>query len=258
MRTTLPVVLVLTALGAPGAQIPEQDARNLDVHNSSTHYSMPKFTSREARRARATILRKQILASAGLLPMPEKRPIHAEVFGKMERNGFERVLLETWPGFYLGGDVYRPSGKRGPFPAVVSPLGHWPYRRLENAQLVSVPGRCIILALQGFVWLTPKANYSYTTRGPDFPSDWVKQSAQTGGSRSAETHNAKASEADLLAWLAKASLNIELGGGDDEEERNRSFDGSAVVPGRSADRAVHGNQPRRNGDGFQRSRGAGG
>jgi hypothetical protein len=127
------------------------------------------------------------------------------VFGKMERNGYtiEKVLLETWPGSYLGGDLYRPSGKRGPFPAVVSPHGRWLYGRLENAQLVSVPGRCIILALQGFVWLTPKANYSYTTRGPDFPSDWVKQSAQTGGSRSAETHNARASEADLLAWLAK-------------------------------------------------------
>jgi hypothetical protein len=191
MRTTLPVVLVLTALGAPGAQIPEHD-RNLDVHHSSTHYSLPKFTSREAWQARAAFLRKQILASARLLPMPEKRPIHAEAFGRMERNGYtiEKVLLETWPGFYLGGDLYRPSGKLGPFPAVVSLHGHWPYRRLEKAQLVSVPGRCIILALQGFVWLTPEANYSHTTRGPDFPSDWVKQSAQAGGSRSAETHNA--------------------------------------------------------------------
>src|SRR5215471_18561029 len=156
MRTKLPVVLALTALGAPGAQIPEQDARNLDVHNSTTHYSMPKFTSREAWQARAAFLRKQILASAGLMPMPEKRPIHAEVFGRIERNGYtiEKVLLETWPGFYLGGNLYRPSGKRGPFPAVVSPHGHWQYGRLENQQLVSVPGRCINLALQGFIVFT--------------------------------------------------------------------------------------------------------
>ena len=156
MRTTLPVVLVLTALGAPGAQIPEQDARNLDVHNSSTHYSMPKFTTLEVWQARAAFLRKQILASAGLMPMPEKHPVHAEVFGKIERNGYtiEKVLLETWPGFYLGGNLYRPSGKRGPFPAVVSPHGHWHYGRLEDQQLVSVPGRCINLALQGFVEVT--------------------------------------------------------------------------------------------------------
>jgi len=90
------------------------------------------------------------------MPMPEKRPIHAEVFGRIERNGYtiEKVLLETWPGFYLGGNLYRPSGKRGPFPAVVSPHGHWQYGRLEDQQLVSVPGRCINLALQGFVVFT--------------------------------------------------------------------------------------------------------
>jgi dienelactone hydrolase len=139
-----------------GAQIPEQDARNLDVHNSSTHYSIPKFASREAWQTRAVFLRKQILASAGLLPMPEKGPMHAEVFGRIEGNGYtvEKVLLETWPGYYLGGNLYRPSGKPGPFPAVVSPHGHWHYGRLENQQLVSVPGRCINLALQGFVVFT--------------------------------------------------------------------------------------------------------
>jgi dienelactone hydrolase len=66
----------------------------------------------------------------------------------------EKVLLETYPGFYLGGNLYRPTGKQGPFPAIVSPHGHWAYGRLENQQLVSVPGRCINLALQGFVVFT--------------------------------------------------------------------------------------------------------
>src|SRR5262245_65752514 len=129
MRTTLPVVLVLTAFGAPGAQIPEQDARNLDIHNSSTHYSMPKFTSLDAWQERAAFLRKQILASAGLLPMPEKRPLNAQVFGKLERDGYtvEKVLLETLPGFYLGGNLYRPLGQQGTFPGVVAPQGHWAY-----------------------------------------------------------------------------------------------------------------------------------
>ena len=150
------MVWILTSLAAQAAQIPEQDARNRDVRHSGTNYPMPVFTSREAWQTRAAFLRKQILAGAGLLPMPEKKPIHAEVFGKIERNGYtiEKVLLETWPGFYLGGNLYRPAGKRGPFPAVVSPHGHWHYGRLENQQLVSVPGRCINLALQGYVAFT--------------------------------------------------------------------------------------------------------
>ena len=156
IKSTAVVSISLVCLAATGAQIPEQDARTVDIHDSNTHFKMPVFTSREAWMARAAFLRKQILASAGLLPMPERKPIHAEVFGKLERNGYtiEKVLLETWPGFYLGGNLYRPAGKPGPFPAVVSPHGHWSYGRLENQQLVSVPGRCINLALQGFVVFT--------------------------------------------------------------------------------------------------------
>ena len=62
---------------------------------------------------------------------------------KLERDGYtiEKVLMETLPGFYLGGNLYRPLGKQGPFPGVVSPHGHWDYGRLENTALVSVPGR---------------------------------------------------------------------------------------------------------------------
>ena len=106
---------------APAAQIPERDARNADVHDTNTRFLMPVFTSREAWQQRAAFLKKQILASAGLLPVPAKAPIHAEVFGRIERTGYsvEKVLLETYPGFYLGGNLYRPAGKQGPFPAII-------------------------------------------------------------------------------------------------------------------------------------------
>jgi dienelactone hydrolase len=114
---------------------------------------MPVFATREAWQERAAFLRKQILASAGLLPMREKRPLNAQIFDKLERQGYsvEKVLLETLPGFYLGGNLYRPLGKQGPFPGVVSPHGHWAYGRLENTALVSVPGRAMSLARQGYV-----------------------------------------------------------------------------------------------------------
>jgi hypothetical protein len=129
-----------------------QDARNT-VLSGNTHYKMPVFTTREAWLERAGVLRKQIMSSAGLLPMPEKRPLNAQVFDKLERDGYsvEKVLLETLPGFYLGGNLYRPRGRQGPFPGVVSPHGHWVYGRLENTELVSVPGRAISLARQGYV-----------------------------------------------------------------------------------------------------------
>src|ERR1022692_2725320 len=84
------------------AQVPEQDVRNTGIHDSRTHFGMPVFTSRETWLERAAFLRKQILASAGLLPMRKKTPLHAEVFGRLDRDGYsiEKVLLETYPGFY--------------------------------------------------------------------------------------------------------------------------------------------------------------
>ena len=179
MRHT-PAVLLLVSLlfsAAPVAQetregIPAQDARNT-VLAGNTHYKMPVFATREAWLERATFLRKQILASAGLLPMPEKRPLNAQVFGKLERDGYtvEKVLLETLPGFYLGGNLYRPRGREGPFPGVVSPHGHWHYGRLENTALVSVPGRAISFARQGYVVFTYDMVGQNDTN--QVPHDWL-------------------------------------------------------------------------------------
>jgi len=138
------------------AQVPAEDSRNVTVITSDTHFAPPSFKNRAEWEPRAAHLRKQILFAAGLLPMPEKAPLSVQVFGKIDRKGYsvEKVLLETMPGFYLGGNLYRPLGRNAPFPAIVSPHGHWAYGRLENSATGSVPGRAINLARQGFVVFT--------------------------------------------------------------------------------------------------------
>jgi hypothetical protein len=101
---------------------------------------------------RAAYLREHILASAGLLPMPDKTPLRAQVFDERAHGDYSvlKVHFESLPGFYVTGNLYRPAGA-GPFPAILSPHGHWTYGRLENTALASVPGRAINLARQGFV-----------------------------------------------------------------------------------------------------------
>lgn len=162
--------LLLASLAlAAAAQIPDHDARNTVIVDTDTHFAMPVYANRAAWLERAAFLKKQILSAAGLLPLPEKTPVHAEVFGKLERDGYsiEKVLLETYPGFYLGGNLYRPLGRRGKFPGVVSPHGHWAYGRLENQQLASIPGRGISLARQGYVVFTyDMVGYNDTTQAP--------------------------------------------------------------------------------------------
>ena len=89
------------------------------------------------------------------MPMLPKNDLHPQIFGKIENRTYsiEKVLIETLPGYYLGGNLYRPmkAPPAGGFPAVVSPHGHWTYGRLEHSVTASVPARCINLAQQGYV-----------------------------------------------------------------------------------------------------------
>ncbi|MBI3211000.1 MAG: acetylxylan esterase [Candidatus Solibacter usitatus] len=147
--TILSSLLVFLA----AAQIPDRDARLTAPQGTNYAYVMPSYATRAEWEARKQHLRKQILAAAGLLPLPARGPVKAEVFGKIAYTGYtiEKVLVETMPGYFLGGNLYRPLGKSGKFPGVVSPHGHWKKGRLENTDLGSIPGRCINLARQGYV-----------------------------------------------------------------------------------------------------------
>jgi hypothetical protein len=119
------------------------------------HFAPPVVTTRAAWQQRAEYLRQHVLASAGLLPMPEKTPLAPVVFGEIAHPDYRvsKVYFESLPGFFVTGNLYRPAGD-GPFPAILSPHGHWAYGRLENTATASVPGRAINLARQGFVVFT--------------------------------------------------------------------------------------------------------
>ena len=76
---------------------------------------------------RAEQLRRRVLVSTGLWPMPEKTPLEAVVFGKTQRDGFtvEKVYFQSLPGHYVTGLLFRPDGKSETLrPAVLSPHGH--------------------------------------------------------------------------------------------------------------------------------------
>lgn len=157
-NSTILLLALAAALVAPAvlpAQIPKQDRRNVDIRHTDRHYSMASYTRAEWEQ-RAAFLRKQILFSAGLLPLPEKTPLNPRHGESIVHDDYSvsAVLLETYPNFFLGGNLYLPTGRPGPFPAVVSPHGHWRYGRFENTEINSVPARAISLAKQGYVVFT--------------------------------------------------------------------------------------------------------
>ncbi len=157
MDVSLALVATLATLQVPGS-----DARTA-VRGVQTLWPMPQPRDRAAWEATAAGLRRRILFAAGLLPMPPRTPLNAQIFGRVERPPFtagrvrvggysvEKVFFESLPGFFVTGNLYRPLPDSGRHPGVLSPHGHWAYGRLENTELASVPGRAINLARQGYV-----------------------------------------------------------------------------------------------------------
>src|ERR1051326_1833093 len=153
------------------AQIPTHDARNVNTPNTDTHFTAKTFASLADWEAHKAHLRGQILSAAGLMPLFSKNDLHPQVFGRIENRDYsiEKVLLETLPGYYLGGNLYRPlrPAPAEGFPAVLSPHGHWNYGRLEHTNLASVPARCINLARQGYVvFAFDQVGYNDTLQTP--------------------------------------------------------------------------------------------
>ena len=76
---------------------------------------------------RAEQVRRELAVALGLWPMPEKTPLNAVIHGKIDRPDYtvEKVYFESIPGFFVTGNLYRPKGKTGRLPGVLSPHGHW-------------------------------------------------------------------------------------------------------------------------------------
>ncbi len=128
------------------------DARGSASRDLNTPYTFPNYTKAEWTE-KADALRQQIRVANGLIPTHEPTPLNVQIFGKIEREDYtvEKVYFEPFPGFFTTGNLYRPKGKTGPFPGIVSPHGHWGRGRLEDIERGSIPARCINFAKQGYV-----------------------------------------------------------------------------------------------------------
>ena len=154
MHTSLKTGMAAALFAATlAAQIPAIDSRNVAIRHTDFRFTMPKYATIEEWEAHKAHLKRQILIAAGLFPMVDRTPVHAEVSGRIAREGYtiEKVALETMPGYYLGGNLYRPLHPKGKVPAVLTPHGHWTYGRLENSATFSGQALGISLAEQGYV-----------------------------------------------------------------------------------------------------------
>ena len=118
----------------PPGKLPADERLNRPRNLDDYHPFTVPATVEEWKKRRES-LRRQTLVSQGLWPMPERTPMRPVVHGKIDRGDYtiERVLLNTRPGHYLAGSLYRPKSASGKSPAVLCPHGHWANGRFGDA-----------------------------------------------------------------------------------------------------------------------------
>jgi dienelactone hydrolase len=105
--------------------------------------------------SRKTELRKCFLEQLRLSPFPKKTPFNPVVTPVRKYEGYtvENIAIETLPGVYLCGSLYKPAKGKGPFPLVLCPYGHFsnPDTNLYGRYRPDMQYRCATLAKMGAV-----------------------------------------------------------------------------------------------------------
>jgi dienelactone hydrolase len=117
----------------PAGSLPD-DGRLGPPRDLDTHWPFEPPPDADAWATRAAELRRQLQVALGLWPWPTRTPLHARAHRTVERDEYvvEAVAFESMPGHYVTGSVYRPKGRTGRLPAVLSPHGHWPGGRFQD------------------------------------------------------------------------------------------------------------------------------
>lgn len=82
--------------------------------------------TREDAERRKKLVREKILRLIGNLPA-YRGPLNTRQVGALDCGEYriEKIIYESLPGFYVPANVYVPTTSKGPFPAILMPVGHW-------------------------------------------------------------------------------------------------------------------------------------
>lgn len=104
------------------------DSRLADPIDLNAYFPFRVAESRGEWQARSEHLKRQVLVATGLWPLPDRTPLNAQVYGRVQREGFtvEKVHFESMPGHFVTGLLFRPSAEKSDSkrPAVLCPHGH--------------------------------------------------------------------------------------------------------------------------------------
>jgi cephalosporin-C deacetylase-like acetyl esterase len=86
-------------------------------------------TAAELEKRNAFVREKVVQMLGGL---PDRSPLGAITVKVIQKDGYriENVMFQSRPDFWVTGNLYVPTTGNGPFPAIISPCGHYPLARM--------------------------------------------------------------------------------------------------------------------------------
>lgn len=100
--------------------------------------------------ARNAFVREKLLLMLG--SFPERNPLRATTVKVAQKDGYkvENLMFCSRPDFWVTGNLYIPTSGSGPFPAIISPCGHYPLARMipayQSAYISLVKSGFVVLA----------------------------------------------------------------------------------------------------------------
>ncbi len=124
----------------PENPVPPKDIRLGPLRSLNSEFLFVPPRTRSEWETRKEKLRKHMLISLGLWPMPTRTPLNPVMHGLMEFDDYtiEKVYFESMPGFLVTGNLYRPKNLTGKAPGVLCPHGHHRdgrFRRASDAEI---------------------------------------------------------------------------------------------------------------------------
>jgi dienelactone hydrolase len=126
------IAAVLAQSATPNAQA--EDARSGPLKDLNGYFPFVPPRSLSEWDVRKEEVRRRILVAEGLWPMPTKTPLNPVIHGRIDRGDYvvEKVYFESAPGFYVTGNLYRPTHPMGKVPGILFAHGHWKDARLSD------------------------------------------------------------------------------------------------------------------------------
>ncbi|MBE3099294.1 MAG: acetylxylan esterase [Planctomycetes bacterium] len=152
LAAVVAAVAVAAAAAVPGSTALFKEPRQTeDAAREQLAAFAKTYSDKAGWEARAKNIRECLLKEAHLDPLPAKCDLKPIIRGKQERKGYtvENVAFESLPGFFVTGNLYRPTdpAAKKPLAAVLCPHGHSKQGRLA----AYTQTRCAGLARMGAI-----------------------------------------------------------------------------------------------------------